>query len=70
MCLGTSLQIFPCANLPLLTKKAGGKVVIVNLQATRLDHHADLIIHHRVDDVMTKASSALNTLEDPGFFKQ
>jgi len=35
-------------------------VVIVNLQATRLDSRADLVIHHRVDDVMAKASSSHN----------
>lgn len=67
VCLGTSLQIFPCASLPLLTKKAGGQVVIVNLQATRLDRRADLVIHHRVDDVMAKACSLHNTLTEHGF---
>lgn len=33
--LGTSLQIKPSGNLPLITKKRGGKLVIVNLQATK-----------------------------------
>ncbi|XP_065278231.1 NAD-dependent protein deacylase sirtuin-6 isoform X1 [Emys orbicularis] len=33
--LGTSLQIKPSGNLPLLTKRKGGKLVIVNLQATK-----------------------------------
>ncbi|KAJ6654483.1 hypothetical protein lerEdw1_006904, partial [Lerista edwardsae] len=33
--LGTSLQIKPSGNLPLLTKKKGGKLVIVNLQPTK-----------------------------------
>jgi len=54
LCLGTSLQIFPCANLPLLSKKSGGRVVVVNLQATRLDSRADLVVHHTVDVVMTR----------------
>lgn len=61
VCLGTSLQIFPCAGLPLLTKKAGGRVVIVNLQATRLDRRADLVIHQTVDNVMAKARCTLYT---------
>jgi hypothetical protein len=30
--LGTSLQIAPANELPLITKQGGGKVVIVNLQ--------------------------------------
>lgn len=56
LCLGTSLQIFPCANFPLLTKKSGGRIAVVNLQATRVDNRADLVIHERVDVVMEKAS--------------
>lgn len=35
ICLGTSLQIVPSGTLPLLTKKNGGKLAIVNLQPTR-----------------------------------
>ncbi|CAK9295620.1 unnamed protein product [Gordionus sp. m RMFG-2023] len=36
VCLGTSLQIFPCANFPRMAKKNGAKLVIINLQKTRL----------------------------------
>ena len=35
VCLGTSLQIQPSGNLPVLTVRNGGKLVIVNLQKTR-----------------------------------
>jgi mono-ADP-ribosyltransferase sirtuin 6 len=52
LCLGTSLQIMPCGNMPMLTKKNAGRIVVVNLQTTRLDKHADLRLHARVDDVM------------------
>ncbi|XP_061775744.1 NAD-dependent protein deacetylase sirtuin-6 isoform X2 [Nerophis ophidion] len=50
--LGTSLQIKPSGDLPLLTKRKGGKVVIVNLQPTKHDKHAHLLIHGYVDQVM------------------
>ncbi|KAJ8270066.1 hypothetical protein GJAV_G00109960 [Gymnothorax javanicus] len=52
--LGTSLQIKPSANLPLTTKRNGGKLVIVNLQPTKHDKHADLRISGYVDEVMTQ----------------
>nr|XP_058916066.1 NAD-dependent protein deacylase sirtuin-6 isoform X2 [Kogia breviceps]XP_058916067.1 NAD-dependent protein deacylase sirtuin-6 isoform X2 [Kogia breviceps]XP_058916068.1 NAD-dependent protein deacylase sirtuin-6 isoform X2 [Kogia breviceps] len=50
--LGTSLQIRPSGNLPLATKRRGGRLVIVNLQPTKHDRHADLRIHGYVDEVM------------------
>uniref|UniRef100_A0A8C3SF05 NAD-dependent protein deacylase sirtuin-6 n=1 Tax=Chelydra serpentina TaxID=8475 RepID=A0A8C3SF05_CHESE len=62
--LGTSLQIKPSGNLPLLTKRKGGKLVIVNLQATKHDRQADLRIHGYVDDVMAKLMKQLG-LEIP-----
>ncbi|XP_037680123.1 NAD-dependent protein deacetylase sirtuin-6 isoform X3 [Choloepus didactylus] len=51
--LGTSLQIRPSGNLPLATKRRGGRLVIVNLQPTKHDRHADLRIHGNVDEVMS-----------------
>ncbi|XP_057328756.1 NAD-dependent protein deacetylase Sirt6 isoform X2 [Microplitis mediator] len=53
ICLGTSLQIIPSANLPLFTKKYGGRLVICNLQPTKLDKQADLVINGNVDNIMT-----------------
>jgi mono-ADP-ribosyltransferase sirtuin 6 len=54
LCLGTSLQIVPCGNYPLLTKKNSGKICIVNLQVTKQDKKADLKINAYVDVIMKK----------------
>lgn len=62
--LGTSLQIKPSGDLPLLTKRKGGKVAIVNLQPTKHDKHAHLRIHGYVDAVMTQLMELLG-LEIP-----
>ncbi|KAF6307157.1 sirtuin 6 [Rhinolophus ferrumequinum] len=62
--LGTSLQIRPSGNLPLATKRRGGQLVIVNLQPTKHDRHANLRIHGYVDEVMTRLMKHLG-LEIP-----
>lgn len=38
--LGTSMQIKPSGDLPLITKRKGGKLAIVNLQPTK---HVSLV---------------------------
>lgn len=51
ICLGTTLQIMPVGNYPMLTKKNNGKIVTVNLQETRIEKHADLVINQKLDRV-------------------
>ncbi|CAG0898322.1 unnamed protein product [Darwinula stevensoni] len=60
ICLGTTLQIVPSGNLPVLTKKTKGRLVICNLQPTKHDRKADLLIHTYVDDMMEKLCSYLD----------
>ncbi|XP_078696572.1 NAD-dependent protein deacylase sirtuin-6-like [Branchiostoma floridae x Branchiostoma belcheri] len=59
MVMGSSLQIVPSGNLPMLTKKRGGKLVIINLQPSKHDKHADLRIHGYVDEVMSMVMNQL-----------
>ncbi|KAJ8927768.1 hypothetical protein NQ314_019772 [Rhamnusium bicolor] len=66
ICLGTTLQIVPSGNLPLRGKKYGGKVVIVNLQPTKHDRKADLIINCFADVVLSKVMKKLS-LEIPDY---
>uniref|UniRef100_A0A0E0P6K8 protein acetyllysine N-acetyltransferase n=1 Tax=Oryza rufipogon TaxID=4529 RepID=A0A0E0P6K8_ORYRU len=44
-------EITPACNMPLLSLKNGGRVAIVNLQATPKDKKASLVIHGLVDKV-------------------
>lgn len=60
ICLGTTLQIVPSGNIPVDTKKRGGKLVIINLQPTKQDRHADLIINTYVDSVMKRLLEILD----------
>jgi len=44
---GSSLTVAPAGNLPLLTQKNGGQLIIVNLSPTHLDELAQVVIHAR-----------------------
>mmetsp|Transcript_12623 Transcript_12623/g.14044 ORF Transcript_12623/g.14044 Transcript_12623/m.14044 type:complete len:298 (+) Transcript_12623:42-935(+) len=52
VCLGTSLRVTPANSLPLKTVKRGGKLVIVNLQATPKDKTSNLKISATCDEVL------------------
>ncbi|KAJ8718373.1 hypothetical protein PYW08_002610 [Mythimna loreyi] len=69
ICLGTTLQIVPSGNLPLETVKYGGKLVICNLQPTKHDNKADLIINYYVDDVLEKVMDILG-IDIPTYCKE
>jgi len=57
--LGSSLRVTPAADMPYDTAKKGGKLVIVNLQATPLDKVA-FRINGMIDDVIVKLMKKLN----------
>ncbi|KAJ8714460.1 hypothetical protein PYW07_002685 [Mythimna separata] len=69
ICLGTTLQIVPSGNLPLETVKYGGKLVICNLQPTKHDNKADLVINYYVDDVLEKVMDILG-IDIPTYCKE
>ncbi|RDE27323.1 NAD-dependent protein deacylase [Parageobacillus thermoglucosidasius] len=51
--LGSSLQVSPANQLPVIAKRNGAKIVIVNWEATELDDIADIVIHNRkIGDVL------------------
>jgi NAD-dependent deacetylase len=53
--LGSSLVVYPAAGFPLLAKRNGARLVIVNREATEQDEYADLVIHDSIGAVMAKA---------------
>ncbi|TKR77198.1 hypothetical protein L596_018213 [Steinernema carpocapsae] len=64
--LGTTLQIKPAGNLPLLAKKNRGHFVSINLQDTAHEKKADLSIRGKCDEVMTHVMNHLGiTVNDP-----
>ncbi len=57
--LGSSLVVFPAANLPLIAKQSGARLVIVNRDPTEQDGHADLVLHTGIGPLMTETMALL-----------
>jgi NAD-dependent deacetylase len=53
--LGSSLSVFPAADFPLLAKRKGATLVIINRDATEMDEIADLVVHAGIGDTMSGA---------------
>jgi len=56
--LGSSLVVFPAAGFPVLAKRNGASLIIVNREATEMDALADLVIHDEIGPVMSRAVAA------------
>jgi NAD-dependent deacetylase len=56
ICLGSSLAVFPAADLPLLAKETGANLIIVNNEPTQMDHLADLVINRDISEVLSDIS--------------
>jgi NAD-dependent deacetylase len=52
LAVGTSLTVYPVAWLPERTLSAGGRVVIVNAEATPLDDRAHAVLRGRIADLL------------------
>lgn len=49
---GSSLEVAPASEIPLVAKRYGAKLVIVNNQPTPLDAQAEVVIHRDVAEVL------------------
>jgi NAD-dependent deacetylase len=52
--LGSSLVVYPAASMPLIAKKSGAILVIVNIDPTPLDDMADLVINESASKVLSR----------------
>jgi NAD-dependent deacetylase len=51
--LGSSLVVYPAAGFPLLAKRNGAALAIVNREPTDLDGYADLVLNAEIGAVMS-----------------
>ena len=53
--LGSSLVVYPAANLPVIAKNNDSFLVIINFDATPLDEIADLVINDIASNILSKS---------------
>ena len=56
---GTSLEVMPAADLPMLAKRRGARLILVNLDPTPLDHAMDVVIRADVAKALSQLARAI-----------
>jgi NAD-dependent deacetylase len=52
LAIGSSLVVWPAAGFPLLAKRNGAALVIINRDPTEFDEIADLVVRYDIGDVL------------------
>lgn len=50
--IGSSLVVYPAAEMPLIAKKHGATLIIINAEETPFDHLADFILQGKAGEVL------------------
>ena len=51
---GSSLVVYPAAQMPLVARENGAQLVIINLTETPHDRYADIVIHEKVGPALSQ----------------
>lgn len=57
--VGSSLQVYPAAGLPLLAVESGTPLAIVNSEETPFDRYADVVVRGKAGEVLGEAVEAV-----------
>lgn len=52
LAIGSSLVVYPAAGLPILAKRAGARLAIINREPTEMDAIADLVLNAEIGPLM------------------
>ena len=52
LAIGSSLVVWPAAGFPLMAKRQGAKLVIINREPTEFDAIADLVVRQDIGTVL------------------
>jgi len=53
LAVGSSLVVWPAAGFPLMAKRNGARLVIINREATDFDDIADLVVREDIGSVLS-----------------
>jgi NAD-dependent deacetylase len=54
--VGTSLNVYPVANMVPLARSSGSKVIILNAQPTAMDERADLLLQGSIGNILPRVA--------------
>jgi NAD-dependent deacetylase len=58
--LGSSLVVYPAAGFPVMAKRNGARLVIVNREPTDLDDYADLVLNTEIGPLLSAVAPLRN----------
>jgi NAD-dependent deacetylase len=53
LAVGSSLVVWPAAGFPLMAKRNGAALVIINREPTEFDDFADLVVRNDIGDALS-----------------
>ena len=54
LAVGSSLAVYPAAQMPLIAKDNGAKLIIINLTPTPHDRYADIVINEKTGETLSQ----------------
>ena len=57
--IGSSLVVYPAAGFPLLAKREGARIVVVNREPTDLDAEADIVLRGEIGAILGPLAAAV-----------
>ncbi len=60
--IGSSLEVAPAGEIPLMAYRRGARLVVINLEPTPVDDFADVVIHARAAQVLPEIMRRLETV--------
>ncbi|MBV9951888.1 MAG: Sir2 family NAD-dependent protein deacetylase [Acidimicrobiia bacterium] len=54
LCVGSTLTVYPVAEVPYVASASGAKVVVINAEPTAFDERADAVLRGQIGDLLPK----------------